>query len=392
MVHFLLLWIIAGLSLLGLGQRQQQSLALVAGRILDPISMRPVAGAEAGWKSQTARSDETGHYEISIPVGIRDLLFSAAGRSPVHKLIIGRTSAAVVLDVLLPADSQLSKTVLALDRGSLTSDGKDLESDVRSDSTISLADEYGNQDHLLLLRGNKLRVHAPLWLDARNILFGKEGTLHLAEDYKYLGIFQYLIDGSSVRQLAAEVPVQFLGKSPRANALVLADQKNLFVMNSLSDSVPRRIFSLPPNEGFLLSVAWGPDDRIYFTVDDSIKVDDRHALTKSRIASIRPDGTGLNPAWAGDTQYSYRYPVRGQGQQMLLSRFSLDGKQQTLWTRDLNNGTTRLLLQNSLRAVCWDSNADRLYYIYQQQLHLRKMRTGDDVVIVNSVREADCLQ
>jgi hypothetical protein len=388
-LHFLLCSLIS-LSVLALSGRQQRSLAVITGRVVEAVSMKPAPGVEVSWKSQKARSDQTGRYQISIPAGIHELSFSASGHPAVRKLLVVRqASAALTLDVLLPSDSGV-RHVLALDRGSrLNSDGKELDSDFPSASTISLADEYGNEDHLLTLGPAQLRVHGPIWLDPSSILFGREGTLHIEENYKFLGIFQFQIDGGRVHQIASQVGVHFLSKSPKANALVAGDQKNLFVMDSVSDASLRPIFSLGPNQGFLLSVVWGPDGRIYFTVDDSIQIDDRRFLTKSRIASIKPDGSELNPTWAADTQYSYRYPVRGEGQQILLSRFSLDGKEQTLWSRDIATGKTQQFFEGGLRAVYRDPKAGRLYYIYQQQLHLKDLKTGDDFVIVNSVNEAD---
>jgi hypothetical protein len=43
----------------------------------------------------------------------------------------------------------------------------------------------------------------------------------------------------------------------------------------------------------------------------------------------------------------------------------------------------------ALRLVYRDSSAGRLYYIYEQDLHLRDLKSGADWVIVNSVKEAD---
>ena len=164
-------------------------------------------------------------------------------------------------------------------------------------------------------------------------------------------------------------------------------------MDSLAKgSLLRRIFSLGRDRGFLLSVLWGPDDRIYFTVDDSIQIDERHYLSRSRIGSVKPDGTDLNPNWAGDAEHSYRYPVRGEAQEILYSRFNLDGKEQTLWSRDLRTGKAKQAFEPGLRMVYKDPKASRLYYIYQQNLHFRNLQSGTDLVILNSVREADYLR
>ncbi|MCI0422435.1 MAG: carboxypeptidase-like regulatory domain-containing protein [Acidobacteria bacterium] len=388
-------WSFASLLFLALDRRQQPSLVVITGTVLDPDSMKPLAGVEVVWKSQKAYSDKTGHYEIRVPPGVRELSFSASDRPAVRKvLIIRQPGLQVNQDVLLPNSSGTPRKVLALDRGSrLSPHGKDLESDVAADSTLSLADEYGNHDQLLTLNIGKTRVHSPIWLNANTILFGKEGVLHHRENWRLLGVFQFQTTSGRVQQVASEIGAHFLSKSPQKDALIVADQKNLHIMDSLTDPASlRRIFGLGPNQGFLLSVVWGPDDRIYFTVDDSIQLDERHYLSKSRIASIKPDGTDLKPEWASDSQYSYRYPVRGEGKEIIFCRFTLDGKEQTLWSKNTDKGSPKKVLDSALRAVYSDSKASRLYYIYQQNLHLRDLKSGADLVIVNSVKEADYLQ
>jgi hypothetical protein len=282
---------------------------------------------------------------------------------------------------------------LALDRGSRVSQhGKDLDSDVHADSSISLADEYGNHDQLLSLNIGNTRVHSPVWLNTTTIAFGKEGVIHHPENSKLLGVFQFDTDSSRIQQITSEVGAHFLSKSPRKDALAIASQKDLYIMASLSNPASRRrIFGLDANKGFLLSIAWAPDDRIYFTVDDSVQLDDRHYLSRSRIASIKADGTDLKTDWASDPQFSYRYPS-AEGAEIMFCRFALDGTQQKLWSRNIRTGKTVPVAEPALRAVHVDSSASRLYYIYQQDLHLRDLKSGADWVIVNSVKEADYLR
>jgi hypothetical protein len=374
-------------------QRQQANAAIVAGTVLDADSMTPLAGVEISWKSRKVTSDSAGRYEIQLPAGVRELSFAARDRRLVRKVIIVREPGARVRqDVLLPASPETPRKVLALDRGSLTGQkGKDLDSDVPGDSTLSLADAYGNHDQLLTLKRGRMRVHSPVWLSPGTIAFAQAGVIHHAGNTVLLGVFQYQTDSGAIQQIASGIGAQFLSKPPHKHALAIAGQKDLYVMDSLSDpSSVRRIFGLEANKGFLLSVAWAPDDRIYFTVEDSIQLDDRHYLSKSRIASIKADGTDLKPEWAADTQYSYRYPVIFQGAEIAFCRFALDGTQQTLWSRNILTGKTKPVLEPGLRAV--HKGSGRMYYIYEQDLRLRNLKSGADWVIVNSVNEAGYLR
>jgi hypothetical protein len=383
-----------GIATLILPAREQPAQpAVVAGAILDSNSTAPLRGAEITWKSRKAIADSAGRYEIELPPGIREISISAAGHPTVKKTLILRDPASRVRqDVLLPAVS-ISRTVLALDRGSRVGPhGKDLASDTPADSSISIADEYGNQDRLLSLNVGRTRVHSPVWLSAAAIAYGKEGVLHDRERWKILGVFQFETGSSRIRQIASEIGAQFLARAPRADSLALADQKNIYVMNSASAASPvRRVFTLGANQGFILSVAWGADNRIYFTVDDSVSLDERHYLTRSRIASMKADGSDLQPDWAADFGYSFRYPMRGEGDEIVYCRFELDGKRQALWSRNTRTGAVRPVAEPALRAVHIDLSAGRLYYIYRQDLRLRDMKTGADWVILNSVKEADYL-
>jgi hypothetical protein len=372
--------------------RQQPDAATVAGTVLDAHSMAPLPGVDISWKSHKVTSDSAGRYEIRLPAGVREISFAAPNRPLVRKIIIVREPGARVRqDALIPGSPETPRKVLALDRGSRTArKGKDLDSDVSGDSSISLADEYGNHDQLLGLQTGRMRVHSPVWLGPETIAFAKAGVIHDPKKSVLLGVFQYRTDSGAIRQIASGIGAQFLSKAPRKEALAIAGQKDLYIMDSLTDPTSvRRIFGVAANRGFLLSVAWAPDDRIYFTVEDSIQLDDRHFLSRSRIASIKADGTGLEPDWASDTQYSYRYPV-AHGADILFCRFALDGTQQTLWNRNIRTGQTKPVLEPGLRAV--HTGSGRVYYIYKQDLHLRDVKSGADWVIVNSVTEASYLR
>jgi hypothetical protein len=389
---FLLLGlVIAILSFLPAGGKEQQ-LVLVTGKVCDARSVNPLHGVEVRWKDVRTRSDDTGHYEIKVPIGVRELSFSVPERVSVRKLLlVRRLDQPVVLDVLLPASPTEVRKVLALNRGSrLTPDGKDLESDVAADSTISLADEYGNHDQLLTLRTEGARVHSPVWWNTSAFLFAKEAVLHRKSDQEFMGVFEYETSSGKLRQLASQAGIHFVDRSPRRDSIVTASQHDLYVIDYSSSGLgsPRRIYGLGPNHGFILSVAWGYDDRLYFTVDESISIDAQHSLTKSRIASIKPDGTDLKPDWAAASQYSYRYPVRGASGEILFSRFTLDGREQTVWKKNTDDGHTSKILDAALRAVRADSTSKRLYYIYKQGLHLKDLKSGSDLLIVNSVEEA----
>ena len=385
-------WSFTSLLLPASGKRQQPGLTVVMGTILDPVLLTPLGGAEVSWKSRKVTSDKIGHYEIELPAGIREISFSVPDRRPVRKLVFVRQPGSPVrLDALLPDSPGTPRKVLALDRGSRAGqDGKDMDSDVAADSTISLADEYGNYDQLLTLNIGKNRVHSPVWLNAASIAFAKEGVFHNPENSRLLGAFQFQTDSTSIRQIVSAVGIKFVSKSPQDDALAIAGDKDLYIVGSLSHPAPpRRIFSLDPHNGFLLSIAWASDDRVYFTVDDPVQLDDRHYLSRSRIASIKPDGTDLKPDWASDPQYSYRYPINAPGSEIIFGRFALDGTRQKLWSRDIRTGKTKPVAEPALRAVYMDSN--RLYYIYQQDLHLRNLKSGADWVIMNSVKEAGYL-
>ena len=116
-------------------------------------------------------------WTLRNPIACRsqgDLLFRP--QSPSRKEGVDRSTTGLTSEARCLA-SQFTGTprkVLALDRGSRVGQhGKDLDSDVSADSTISLADEYGNHDQLLTLNIGKTRVHSPVWLNATTIAFRK---------------------------------------------------------------------------------------------------------------------------------------------------------------------------------------------------------------------------
>jgi hypothetical protein len=388
------------LAYLGFGIASLTSLALerhpvatVTGAVVAAESGAPLSGAIVSWSSGKVLTDSAGRYRIEMPPAITEISVTAPGCRAVRKVLFVRdASAPLTQDVLLPASGAPAPKVLALDRGSrLSPRGKDLSSDAPGDSTISLADEYGNDDRLLRLGAGRARVHSPVWFDASTIAFGKEGLLHDPETLKSLGVFRYDTGTGTVSQVVSKIGAQFLGLSPGGDALAIAGQKEIYVLPSLSGSAqPRRIFTLDRQSGFLLSIAWGSDDRLYFTVDDSIPLDNRHFQSRSRIASIKPDGTDLRPDWAAAAQFSFRYPTVVEGGDLVFCRFALNGAEQTLLRRRIAGGETTEVAGNALRAVHID--ASRLYYIYWNELHLRDRKSGADWVILNSVKEAAYLR
>lgn len=380
------------LLMLGSGHGHQPDTILVMGTVVDSDLARPIPGAEVSWRSQQVTTDQTGHYEIRLPVGIRTISVLRAHRPTVKKsLIIQEIGTPIVQDVLLPGSPRKLQKVLVLNRGARA--GKDLSSDVPATSTISLTDAYGNQDEFVALNSGKYGIHSPVWLNATTIAFAKGGVAHDSVHSNQLGVFQYEASSAKIQRITTDLGAKFLSKAPKKEALAIATAKGLYILDTISKSVsPRRIFKLDPEKGFLLSVAWAFDDRIYFTVDDSIPLDDRHYLTRSRIASIRPDGEDLNSTWAAEPNYSFRYPTAVKDSEILFSRFALDGKQQTLWSRNLATGETVAVIEPALRAVYLDTAENHIYYIYRHSLHLRDLKSGADWVIVNSVEEADYLQ
>jgi hypothetical protein len=359
--------------------RQGPATVTVTGTALDPASTTPLPHVSVSCKSQHTETDENGQYVIKLPVGVKELCFSAPNRPSVHKLMIVRPAGVPVhLDIFLPDSSHPSRTTLALDRGS---------------STLSLSDEYGNQDQLLNLNTGSFHAHSPIWLSPKTIAFGSEGMFHDPKGSKRTGVFEFDTDSGRVKQIASEVPAQFLAKCPQKEALAIASQKVLYIMSSISDLASLHpIFRLSPNQGSLLAVDWASNNRIYMTIDDSVPLDNTHFFTRSRIASINADGTDLKPAVSSDTDHSYRYPMTTSNGDLIFCRFTLDGKQQTLWSHSLITGKTMLVAESALRAIHLDRNADRLYYIYRGDLHLRGLKSGADWVIVTSVQNADYLR
>jgi len=383
---------LASLLLWGLEWREEQAPAIVTGVVLDAGTLRPLPGVTVSWKSHSATSDKAGRYQLEVMAGVRELIFSARDRSAVNKMLLIRNAGSRVrLDAMLPKPGGAGGKVLVLDRGSRAGEhGRDLASDVAADSSISLADEFGNNDQILQLKTGSDRVHSPVWITRERIAFAKEG-LHEPQSSKRQGVFEFQSNAALIQPLAAETGIRFLSKPAQRESLAIGGDKDLYVLDSLSKPAAlRRIFGLGAREGFVLSIFWAMDDRIYFTVDDRVPLDDRHYLTRSRIGSVKPDGADLKTDWASDPGYSFRYPAMGENGAILFGRFDLDGKHQGLWSRGPANEKMTAVAAPALRAIHIESG--RLYYIYQQDLHLRILGTGDDWVIVNSVRDGDYLR
>src|SRR5262245_40920869 len=59
---------------------------VATGGIYDSVSIKPLQNIEVAWQDHKTRSDATGRYEIKVPLGIRELSFSAPGHFPVRKV------------------------------------------------------------------------------------------------------------------------------------------------------------------------------------------------------------------------------------------------------------------------------------------------------------------
>jgi hypothetical protein len=364
----------------------------VSGKIYDAASRKPLVGVEVVWKDSKTYSDKDGLYRLAVPIGVRKLVFHFGNRPEVDKSLVIRESAqTVTLDVLVPPVSDSANSyALVADRGlKLTPDGKALKSEFSGDSMICTGDERGNNDRFLQLDLGGLKAHSPVWTDGgRALLYGKEGVAPRKQDVALMGVYRYDVALRKSRQIASGQPIHFVDVSATTNTVVAATDHAVFVVNAATGEL-RKVVQEPAATSFLLSIAWGPDGRIYFAVDESVPIDAQHSYTRSRIASVMPDGSGLQPAWAADPQYSFRYPI-SSGNDLLYSRFTLDGKEQTLWSRPSDAVEAKQILANVLRAVSYDPAANILYYLYRNDLHFRDLKSNFDVTLLNSVESA-CL-
>lgn len=364
---------------------------------MDPVSLRPVAGAVVRWGSRSARSGVGGAYSLAIPVGIRRIIVSGDGAKQVEKIIFLRQpNEAAVLDVLLPepAENEAQTPALVLDRGlPISSEGKDLPADLPGAGTLTVADALGNRDRPLPLGPSGTKAHEPVWLETgRAILWGLDALTRDRKDQRQLGVYRYDLAPAQSRLVAGGAGIRFLGMSPAGDQLVAGNYKNVYVA-AARRSPPetlRCVFSLEQKPGAVLSVAWGGDGRIYFTVEDQIPVDAGRSFGRSRIASIRPDGTDYQSGWQATPDASFRYPFFGSGGQAFFGRFSLDGRDQALWGRFGPASAARKILNEAWRVAGFDPNRNHLYYIYRNNLHLRVNDSGADYIIAQSVVQADC--
>ena len=185
--------------------------------------------------------------------------------------------------------------------------------------------------------------------------------------------------------------IRHIARSPDGAALAAAGEKSLYVLDAAAhpNPSPRPVISLDSARGWLLSVAWGPADWIYVTVDDQIPLDERRSVSRPRIARVHPDGSGLEPRWAAAEQSACRYPLALADGAVLFGRHALDGTAQEIWLRPASEESERKLAETALRPVWLDAAGRRLYYIHMLDLHVRDLRTGVDLILVQSVVQAD---
>jgi hypothetical protein len=387
--------------------KKPAGLCEVSGTIYEPSTRKPLATAEITWDDTKAYSNREGFYKIQVPVGVRELTFKFGARPSAHKSVILRDpSKPVHLDVFFPkaTDPARIHSILTQRGSQLTPDGKDIDSDYPADSMFSISDSLGNQTHFLQLGMKGLNPESPTWVEqGRAILYGLQGVVHRKQDQDLLGIYRMEFSDNKPKQLATGQPIKFIDFNESTNTVVAATDHSIFtfvlprveqpqpqtkkVKEKQPQTAPAEFKKIHDETGttFLLSVLFGPDGRIYFTVDESVPVDAQRAYTRSRIASMNADGTDLNPNWAADPQYSFRYPV-GADKDVMYSRFTLDGKEQTLWRRGTDaKAQPNKILDNVLKAISYETAGNALYYTYQNDLHWRDIKSGFDLIIMNSV-------
>lgn len=365
------------------------------GRVFNGVTWRPVSGATVSWGKVQARTDAAGVYSLAVPAGVRRIAATGPGTGKAEKIVYLRPPAERVrLDFLLPAQARVEPAVLALDRGlPITAGGKDLKRDLAGAGALTVADAFGNGDRPVQLGPGGAHAHAPVWLErGRSILWGLAA---LAKDKKSLGplgVYRHDLDSGKSRQIAGGVGIRFLALSPDGKQVAAADYRSVFV-SPTQPSQPgplQSIFSLGTAPGSVLSVAWGVDGRIYFTVDDQVPLDASRSFSRSRIASIRPDGSDYQAGWQAAPDASFRYPFFMADGAAIFTKFSLDGSDQTLWRISPPGPGAVKIHAPALRAAGTDAAQGRLYYIYQNSLHLRVIESGADFIIAQSVEQADC--
>jgi hypothetical protein len=127
----------------------------------------------------------------------------------------------------------------------------------------------------------------------------------------------------------------------------------------------------------------GNDQRIYL-INDDFPLSSTRSAVKSRIASLQAGGGDLRNLWE-DPQDSFRYPVF-HGDQMFWSRFSADGREQTVWQAG-SHGKAEPVLSNALRIV--HPAANSMYYLYKDNLRWKHRESDSDLILVSGVLSAD---
>jgi len=369
--------------------------ARVEGRVYDGNTFRPVAGAVVTWGKTKARTDSAGAYSLSVPMGVRRIEVSGPGAVKAQKLVFLRTPAEkVTLDFILSAPGRSDPVVLALDRGlPLNAGGRNLATDLKDVGALTVADAFGNGDRPVRLGRSGSNAHGAVWLErGRSILWGFAALARDKKSRKKLGIYRHELESGKSWLVAGGSGIRTLALSPNGTRIAAADDHAVFLAPARTDQsgALQRLFGLGAGSGAILSVAWGTDGRIYFTVEDRVAVDAQRSFSRSRIASIRPDGNDYQPEWQAAPDASFRYPFFSEDGEAFFGRFALDGSDQALWRRKSPGPGAVKVQSPALRAVGSDSRRGWLYYIYRNNLYLKVPESDAAFAIAQSVEQADC--
>lgn len=349
----------------------------VSGRIYDAVTLQPLAGVQVRWKNAAVVSDSSGFYIIRLAPGMREISYQLQGRPAVRKIAGAQNSENIRLDVLLSSkEDPVGSNHIVLQHPVPT---RKLQSDFPGESNITIADELGNDQRFFQ---TKTIAQCPVLDDNQNVVFGVDGVVH-KKDLQSLGVFRQNIRTGKQTAVATGAGIRFVDVSN--GSVVAASYRQLYVVESTR---LKKIFDAV--KGSILSVAWGSDNRIYFTINDEVPVDASHSNTKSRIASMNPDGTELTGEWAADKTYSYRYPAISETG-FYFSRFSLDGREQSIWKKNTGAADSTMVLDQALRLVGFTAQHARVYYLYKNDLHLKDIKSGLDLILIHSVLYADIL-
>jgi hypothetical protein len=369
--------------------------ATVTGQVVDGATWQALSGVTVTWHQLRAVTGAGGSYRLIVPPGVRTLTYTAPGRAAARKTVVIRAAETPVrLDAILPPPGPAPPLRLAVNRGLfLTPAGKVLPADAKPASSLFLADAYGNQDRPLRLNLRGFNAYSPVWsADGRAVYYGADGTFSKPADRKHLGVFRHDPATGATEAVYRGQGVRHLALQPDGGALAAAGLKSMYVLDAAARPNPsqRPVFNTGNGRDWLLSVAWGPAEWIYCTVDEQVPLNDRQSVSRPRIVRVHPDGSGLEPRWATADQAGCRYPLPLPEGAVLYGRHALDGSGQEIWTRPAGGGAEQKLAEPALRPVRLDAANHRLYYIHRQNLHLRDLRTGLDLVLVQSVEQADC--